>query len=79
MPAAFDAAIHANLNALALRLDQAESLAVEARAAIGRGRRYEAMGTILPLERIIPECEALVRSIVILHRAADAADKEVRA
>lgn len=66
---AIDTAIHANLAALAARLDTAEMLALQARAAMGGKRRNEAIGTLMPLEHIIPECEALVRTILLLHRA----------
>lgn len=76
--AAIDAAIHANLNALALRLDHAEHLAVQARTAIAGGYRSLAIGTLLPLELIIPECEALVRTILILHRAPNVAENVSR-
>lgn len=72
--AAIDAAIHANLNALALRLGHAEHLAVQARTAMAGGYRSLAIGTLLPLEQIIPECEALMRAVLILHRAPNVAD-----
>lgn len=71
---AVDAAIHANLAALAFRLGTAEQLAVQARSAMGGKRRSEALGTLLPLEQIIPECEALVRTILLLYRAPNVAD-----
>lgn len=70
---AIDAAIHANLNALALRLDHAEHLAVQARSAMAGGYRNLAIGTLLPLEQIIPECDALMRTVLILHRGSQLA------
>ena len=72
--AAIDAAIDANLAALAFRLDAAKQIAIQARAAMSRTRRNEALGTLLPLEQIIPECDALVRTILLLYRAPDVGD-----
>ena len=72
--AAIDAAIHANMTALSFRLETAAQLTVEARAAMGRKRRNEAIGTLLPLEHIIPECEALLRTILLLHRTPHAGE-----
>lgn len=65
---AVDTAIHAYLGVLILRLQSAEALAVEAAAAIATGNRNRAIGTILPLEQALPECDALVRASLILHR-----------
>ena len=68
MDEAIHTAIHAYLAVLILRLQQAEKLAVEAAAALSTGRRNLAIGTVLPLEKMLPECEALFRAALILHR-----------
>ena len=68
MDEAIRTAICAYLTVLILRLQQAETLAVEAAAALSTGQRNLAIGTVLPLERMLPECEALVRAALILHR-----------
>lgn len=65
---AIDTAIHAYLAVLTLRLQQAETCAVEAGAALTAGKRNLAIGTVLPLERMLPECDALFRAALILHR-----------
>ena len=65
---AIDTAIHAYLAVLTLRLQQAEKCAVEAGAALTAGQRNIAIGTVLPLERMLPECDALFRAALILHR-----------
>lgn len=68
MDEAIHTAIHAYLAVLILRLQHAEKLAVEAASAISARQRNLAMGTVLPLERILPECDALFRAALILHR-----------
>ncbi|MEQ1616243.1 MAG: hypothetical protein ABL904_26115 [Hyphomicrobiaceae bacterium] len=68
MDEAIHTAMHAYLAVLILRLQQAEKLAVEAAAALSTGQRNRAIGTVLPLERMLPECEALFRAALILHR-----------
>lgn len=68
MREAIDTAIHAYVAVLTLRLQQAETWAVEAGAALTAGQRNLAIGTVLPLERILPECDALFRAALILHR-----------
>ena len=68
MDEAIHTAIHAYLAVLILRLQHAEKLAVEAVAALSTGRRNLAIGTVLPLEKMLPECEALFRAALILHR-----------
>ncbi len=73
---AVDAAIHAYLAVLLLRFQEIEHLTVEACAAIATGRRHLAIGTMLPLERMLPECEALLRAALILHRMAPAGSAE---
>jgi hypothetical protein len=60
-------AIHANLAALALQLENARLMAVCAAEAMEAQDRNLALGTMLPLERILPECETLLRSVLALH------------
>jgi hypothetical protein len=67
-------AIDANLNALALRLDAARHLVIAARSAMAERRGNLAIGTILPLETMLPESDALYRIILLLHRAAGKPD-----
>ena len=67
---AVDTAIQAYLAVLILRLQEAEKLAVDASSAMRAGKRNLTIGTILPLECMLPECEALVRASLILHRMA---------
>lgn len=68
MDEAIDTAIHAYLAVMILRLQQAEKCAVEAATALSAGQRNLAIGTVLPLERMLPECDALFRAALILHR-----------
>lgn len=68
MDEAIATAIHAYLAVLILRLQQAEKLAVDAATALSAGQRNLAIGTILPFEKMLPECEALFRAALILHR-----------
>ena len=68
MDEAIHTAIHAYLAVLILRLQSAEKLAVEAASALSARQRNLAIGTVLPLERMLPECEALFRASLILHR-----------
>lgn len=68
MDEAIHTAIHAYLAVLILRLQHAEKLAVEAASALSARQRNLAIGTILPLERMLPECDALFRAALILHR-----------
>lgn len=65
---AVDTAIQAHLGVLILRLQQAERRAVEAASAMGAEQRDLAIDTILPLERMLPECDAVLRGALILHR-----------
>jgi hypothetical protein len=58
------------LAALHDRLVQAVILASEAREAMQNGRRNLAIGTILEFENTLPECEALFRTALLLHRSA---------
>lgn len=55
------------LAALADHLELACIDAVEAHTAMQTGERNLAIGTMLPLERMLPECAALVSAVRILH------------
>jgi hypothetical protein len=59
---AMNMAIHANLAALALQLGNAQRMAACAKEAMEAQNRNLALGTMLPLERILPECETLLRA-----------------
>ena len=63
--------ITANLAALRARLRHASVLALDACGAMTEARQNLAIGTIAELERILPECDALFRTIMLLHRSRD--------
>jgi len=60
-------AMHACLAALAHQLADAQQLAADARDAMHRSDRRLAVGTVMPLEQRLPECEALLRAVLTLH------------
>ncbi len=63
------AIIAANLVALHARLQHALAETTAASKAMCEGYQNLAIGTILDLERILPECDALYRTIMLLHRS----------
>jgi len=65
------AIIAANLDALYLLLRQATKLADDARLAMAEGKQNLAIGTIIDIERVLPDCEALYRTVLLLHRSRD--------
>lgn len=65
------AIIAANLVALHARLQHALAEVAEASHAMCLDRQAMAIGTILDLERILPECDVLYRTIIMLHRSRD--------
>ncbi len=65
------AIIAANLVALHARLRHALAEVAEASRAMCLDRQVMAIGTILDLERILPECDVLYRTIIMLHRSRD--------
>lgn len=78
-PSTYAAMIAVNLDALYHRLRQALKLADDARLAMAEGKQNLAIGTIVDLERVLPDCEALYRTILILHRSRDSFEQnEVR-
>lgn len=64
-------AIAANLEVLKLRLRSATELVAEACTAMAAGNQNQAIGTVLDLERGLPECDALLRATLALHRMRD--------
>lgn len=60
-------AMHANLTALAYQLDDARRLVASARDAMERKNRNLAVGAVLPLELILPQCDTLLRSVLALQ------------
>lgn len=64
---AMNMAMHANLVALAYQLDDANKLVLSARDAMEAHNRNLAIGTVLPLERILPECVTLLRGVLALQ------------
>jgi hypothetical protein len=64
---AMNMAMHANLAALAYQLDDASKLVTYARNAMEAHNRNLAVGTVLPLERILPECVTLLCSVLALQ------------
>ena len=63
--------ISVNLIALHARLRSAEKSADAAIMAMSYKSQNGAVGHILDLERILPECDALYRTIILLHRSGD--------
>lgn len=73
------AIIAANLMALRNRLRRALAAVRFGCSALNAGNQNLAIGSILALERQLPECEALYRTIVMLHRSCDSVEQnEVR-
>lgn len=64
---AMNTAIHANLAALAVQLDDAGKVVTSARNAMEAHDRNLAVGIVLPLERILPDCVTLLRSVIVLQ------------
>jgi F0F1-type ATP synthase membrane subunit c/vacuolar-type H+-ATPase subunit K len=63
-----DAAIAANLAALAQRLEEATVVAREASSAMENRHRNLAIGTLLVIEEMLPEAQALFSAALALHR-----------
>lgn len=61
-------AIAANLGALVLTLGRARDIAHRAAEAIATGKRNVAIGTLVDLEQLLPQADALARAIMALHR-----------
>jgi hypothetical protein len=69
LPIAHAAIITANLEALHIRLQYATRLADAALVAMAEDNQPRAIGTILEYERILPECDALFRTILVWFRS----------
>jgi hypothetical protein len=63
-----DPAIVATLAGLRDILQEAAALATSADAAIAAGNRNLAIGTLLPLEEMLPTAQALFQAARALHR-----------
>ena len=61
-------AIAANIAVLYDRLRLAAEKAKQANAAMADGEQNQAIGTILDLERLLPEATALYTAAIALHR-----------
>ena len=61
-------AIAANLSALAERLTKAAEQARQASEAIVKGEQNQAIGTVIDLERTLPEAQSLFNAAMALHR-----------
>jgi hypothetical protein len=69
-----DAAIAANLAALAQRLEEATVVAREASSAMANRNRNLAIGTLLIIEEMVPESQALFSAALALHRGQRSKD-----
>jgi hypothetical protein len=61
--------ISANLTLIEARLDRAHGLARDALAAISDGNQNLAIGTLLPMQDDLADTDALLRTVLLLHRA----------
>ena len=61
-------AISVNLEALRQRLVIAIEVVDDAESALDASQLNQAIGSICELERSLPECDALLRAILVLHR-----------
>lgn len=61
--------ITANITLMETRLQRAHSLARDALAAIGSGKQNLAVGTLLPMQEDLADTDALLRTVLLLHRA----------
>ena len=77
IPATINGAILANIDILQLRLTQARFRAADALSAMRCNQRNLAIGTLLDLEQLLPEIDALYRTIMLLHRTRDVSGEEV--
>lgn len=62
-------AVLANMALLEERLRCALAMTVEARAALRRGDRNLAIGTLLPAEQDLADASTLLKTLFVLHRA----------
>lgn len=62
-------AINANITLLEARLRRAVALTAEARDAANRNEMNLAIGTLMPAEEDINDAVALLKTVLVLHRA----------
>ena len=67
-PEAKAIAIATNLDVLRSRLRHAVDLVDQACTVLSAGHQNQAIGTICDLDRTLPECDALLRATLVLHR-----------
>ena len=67
IPATIEGAMLANIDVLQLRLCQARFRAADALAAMQAEQRNLAIGTMMPFEQILPECDTLARAVRTLQ------------
>lgn len=81
IPATIDGAMLANIDVLHFRLTQARFRAADALVAMRADKRNLAIGILLDLEQLLPEIDALYRTVRLLHRSRDLSQTtdEVRA
>ena len=60
-------AMQSCLAALAHQLAEAHKLVADARNAMEKNERNLAIGTMMPLEQILPECDSLARAVRTLQ------------
>jgi hypothetical protein len=72
-PATRNDLIAVGLMALHTRLQAAEETAGGAIIAVAARHQNLAIGHLLDLDRILPECDALYRTIILLHREGETA------
>ncbi len=61
--------ITANITLMEARLQRAHSLARDALAAIKDGKQNLAIGTLLPMQEDMADTDALLKTVLLLHRA----------
>jgi hypothetical protein len=61
--------ITANIALIEARLQRAHSLTRDALAAINDGKQNLAIGTLLPMQEDMADTDALLRTVLLLHRA----------
>lgn len=62
-------AITASLSILVCRLQRAAALAQDAHTAAMQGEQNQAIGTLLPAQDELEDATALLRTVLVLHRA----------
>lgn len=68
MISATNDAVYANVALIEQRLRRALALAVEARDAMSERKLNLAIGTLLPMQEDVTDIDALLKTILVLHR-----------